>query len=164
MNKLLPNLGMSSTFLIRAISFAKIAHIAYFIYLWSHLFHMLWLMCFQVYFKPSHRCIEREIGVFGEDKGFHSVTHPSPSLRATLHLWRREPKGLRLWYNLHSYVLFAKLDKVVKRALMTPFLAIHAKGGESISPKQKDRTTTPISKIFETSLSFYMFFNWYLWN
>jgi hypothetical protein len=25
-------------------------------------------------------------------------------------------------------------------------LAINAKGGESISPKQKDRTTTPISK------------------
>jgi hypothetical protein len=28
------------------------------------------------------------------------------------------------------------------RALMIPFLAIHAKGGESMSPKQKDRTTT----------------------
>jgi hypothetical protein len=28
-----------------------------------------------------------------------------------------------------------------------PFLAIHAEGGESISPKQKDRSTTPISKI-----------------
>jgi hypothetical protein len=27
-----------------------------------------------------------------------------------------------------------------------PFLAIHAKGGESISPKQKDRTTTLILK------------------
>jgi hypothetical protein len=25
---------------------------------------------------------------------------------------------------------------------MNPFLAIHAKGGESMSPKQKDRTTT----------------------
>jgi hypothetical protein len=25
---------------------------------------------------------------------------------------------------------------------MSPFLAINAKGGESISPKQKDRTTT----------------------
>jgi hypothetical protein len=25
---------------------------------------------------------------------------------------------------------------------MTPFFAIHAKGGESISPKQKDRATT----------------------
>jgi hypothetical protein len=36
----------------------------------------------------------------------------------------------------------------------SPFLAIHAKGGESISPKQKDRTTT---KILERSLS-----NWYL--
>jgi hypothetical protein len=31
---------------------------------------------------------------------------------------------------------------------MTLFLAIHAKGGESISPKQKDRTTTLILKIF----------------
>jgi hypothetical protein len=36
----------------------------------------------------------------------------------------------------------------VKRALKTPFLVINAKGGESISPKQKqkDRTTKPISK------------------
>jgi hypothetical protein len=30
---------------------------------------------------------------------------------------------------------------------MTPFLAIHAEGGESISPKQKDRTTTLILKL-----------------
>jgi hypothetical protein len=35
---------------------------------------------------------------------------------------------------------------------MTPFLAIHAKGGESISPKQKDRTTIFLKKTF---------FNWY---
>jgi hypothetical protein len=28
-----------------------------------------------------------------------------------------------------------------------PFLAIHAKGGESISPKQKDRTTTNFKNI-----------------
>jgi hypothetical protein len=32
-------------------------------------------------------------------------------------------------------------------------LAIHAKGGESISPKQKDRTTTNLKKK--------EFFNWY---
>jgi hypothetical protein len=31
---------------------------------------------------------------------------------------------------------------------MTPFLAIHAKGGESISPKQKDRTTLVLKMIF----------------
>jgi hypothetical protein len=30
---------------------------------------------------------------------------------------------------------------------MTPFLAIHAKGGESISPKQKDRTTTNFKNL-----------------
>jgi hypothetical protein len=33
-------------------------------------------------------------------------------------------------------------------------LAINAKEGEIISPKQKDRTTTPISKFFETNLMF----------
>jgi hypothetical protein len=30
---------------------------------------------------------------------------------------------------------------------MTPFLAIHAKGGERISPKQKDRTTTNFKNL-----------------
>jgi hypothetical protein len=32
-------------------------------------------------------------------------------------------------------------------ALMIPFLAIHAKGGERLSPKQKDRTTTNFKKL-----------------
>jgi hypothetical protein len=45
-----------------------------------------------------------------------------------------------------------KGDKNLIRALKTLFLAIHAKGGESISPKQNDRTTTPISKKIETKL------------
>jgi hypothetical protein len=35
-----------------------------------------------------------------------------------------------------------KWEESTSRALMIPFLAIHAKGGESMSPKQKDRTTT----------------------
>jgi hypothetical protein len=35
-----------------------------------------------------------------------------------------------------------KGEEINSRALMIPFLAIHAKGGESMSPKQKDRTTT----------------------
>jgi hypothetical protein len=35
---------------------------------------------------------------------------------------------------------------------MIPFLAIYAKGGESMSPKQKDRITTLILKL--------MIFNW----
>jgi hypothetical protein len=34
---------------------------------------------------------------------------------------------------------------------MIPFLAIYAKGGESMSPKQKDRTTTNL-KLFGFSI------------
>jgi hypothetical protein len=41
---------------------------------------------------------------------------------------------------------FAKGEKVLIKGLIFHskylFLVIHAKGGESISPKQKDRTTT----------------------
>jgi hypothetical protein len=41
---------------------------------------------------------------------------------------------------------------------MIPFLAIHAKGGESMSPKQKDRTTTNFKiLVFQEAFS-----NWYL--
>jgi hypothetical protein len=35
-----------------------------------------------------------------------------------------------------------KGEESTSRALITLFLAIPAKGGESMSPKQKDRTTT----------------------
>jgi hypothetical protein len=35
---------------------------------------------------------------------------------------------------------------------MIPFLAIHAKGGENMSPKQKDRTTILIFKINDFQL------------
>jgi hypothetical protein len=47
--------------------------------------------------------------------------------------------------------LFAKGgESSYKRAYISlkyPFLAIHAKGGESISPKQNDRTTTNFQKF-----------------
>jgi hypothetical protein len=35
---------------------------------------------------------------------------------------------------------------------MVPFLAIHAKGGKNMSPKQKDRTTTLILEINDFQL------------
>jgi hypothetical protein len=46
------------------------------------------------------------------------------------------------------------LGRKVKGLTKSPFSAIHAKGGESNSPKQKDRTT----KFFEIKV-----FNWYLY-
>jgi hypothetical protein len=105
-------------------------------------------MCFQVYFKPSHRCIEREFGVFGEDKGFHYVTHPSPSLQATLHSWGRkhkhQAKGLHLWYNLHSFVL-TKEGECNSRALMIPFWRFMPKG-ESVRAQNKRTAPPQISK------------------
>jgi hypothetical protein len=40
-----------------------------------------------------------------------------------------------------------KEEDSTSRALMILFLAIHAKGGESKSPKQKDRTTTKFKNL-----------------
>jgi hypothetical protein len=40
-----------------------------------------------------------------------------------------------------------KGEESTSRALIIPFLAIHAKGGESMSPKQKDRTTTNFKNL-----------------
>jgi hypothetical protein len=42
-------------------------------------------------------------------------------------------------------------------SLKYPFLAIHAKGGESISPKQKDRTTTNFELRKEFSIWYLIF-------
>jgi hypothetical protein len=50
-----------------------------------------------------------------------------------------------------------KGEDSTSRALIIPFLAIHAKGGESNSPKQKDRTTTNF-KNFVFSKNF---INWH---
>jgi hypothetical protein len=53
-------------------------------------------------------------------------------------------------------------ESSLKGALMIPFLAIYAKGGESMSPKQKDRTTTNF-KILVFQFGFKeVFSNWYL--
>jgi hypothetical protein len=43
---------------------------------------------------------------------------------------------------IFTHLFMTKGRESNSRALMIPFLAIHAKGRESMSPKQKDRTTT----------------------
>jgi hypothetical protein len=68
------------------------------------------------------------------------------------------------WYNLHSY-LFTIGEKVKKGLYFThkyPFLAIHAKGGESISLKQKVRTTTNLKNVVFQIWVKKRFFNQYL--
>jgi hypothetical protein len=69
-------------------------------------------------------------------QGFHSTTWNYSSFVVTPH---RSP----IWYNLHSYIICQRGRKFEKGLYFThkyPFW--RAKGGESISPKQKDRTTT----------------------
>jgi hypothetical protein len=58
------------------------------------------------------------------------IIYPSSSLRIPLQI------GI-----IFTRILFTNGGESKKGSQKSLFLAIHAKGGESISPKQKDRTT-----------------------
>jgi hypothetical protein len=69
------------------------------------------------------------------------IIYPLSSLRTALHF------GI-----IFTLITHTTEEKVIKGHQKTPFLAINAKGGEVLSPKQKDRTAPPpISKVFERS-------------
>jgi hypothetical protein len=80
---------------------------------------------------------------FSEDKAstpLHRIIYPSPSLRI----------ALIFGIILHSYIICQRGREFKKGLYFThkyPFLAIRAKVGESISPKQKDRTTTNFKNV-----------------
>jgi hypothetical protein len=123
-------------------------------------------MCFQVYFKPSHRL-----------KGNWSIRRRQrlPLHSIKLLILRRRSEPLSNFGIIFTHILFAKEGESSKRAYISlkyPFLAIHAKGGESISPKQKDHTTTNFQKFelrkdfsiddFSFGILFFdRFSNWY---
>jgi uncharacterized membrane protein YwaF len=84
----------------------------------------------------SHR-IEREIEYSAKTTlplNFIDIIYSLPVFRIVLHF------GI-----IFTHIYLFAIGEKVKSLYFThkyPFLAIHAKGGESISPKQKDRTTT----------------------
>ena len=85
-------------------------------------------MCFQVYFKPSHRYIERKLDSSAKTRlPLYSTTYSSSSLRITLHLW----------YNLYSYVLFAKGEKVVRKGSNDSVFGDSCQRGRKYEPKAK---------------------------
>jgi hypothetical protein len=95
---------------------------------------------------------------FGEAKAstpLHHVIHHLPSLRNALQF------GI-----IFTHILFTKGGECLNKGLYFthkyPFLAIHAKGGESISPKQKYRTTTNFTNVVFQICIKRRFFNWYL--
>jgi hypothetical protein len=115
-------------------------------------------MYFQVYLKPSHRCIEREL----ESSAKTKASTPQLILRRhSVHLsifWGRVQKQKNFVFGIiFTHLLMTKGGASITKGLIFhskyPFLAIHAKGGESISPKQKDRTTTYFSKTNDFSIS-----------
>jgi hypothetical protein len=95
-------------------------------------------MCFQEYFKPSHRYIERELESSAKTKASTPLHYSSFAITPNI--------SPTLVYSSFIYFM-TKGGENTSRALMIPFLAIHAKGGESMSPKQKDRTTTHFKKF-----------------
>jgi hypothetical protein len=67
------------------------------------------------------------------------------------------------WYNTSLLFICTNGEKVNK-AHQVSVLAINAKGGESISPKQKNRTTTfrkILIDIFQIGM---LFLNWYIFK
>jgi hypothetical protein len=131
-------------------------------YLWSCLFYMLWLMSFQVYFKPSH--ILKGNWSLRRSQRFplHSIeiTHPSPSLRATL----------QLWYNLHSQFVCQRGESSYKEGLYFTqsirFWRFMSKGEKVLAQSKRTappHAPPPILKIWVKKKSWNdEFFNWYL--
>jgi hypothetical protein len=133
MNNPLTNLGMSSIFLILGTSFARLHTLLFYIPLITSLLYAM-TNVFSSLFQIKSSVYRKGIGVFGEDKGFHSVTHTSSSLQATLHsLGRNEhqTKGPDFVFGIFLLHLFmTKGEETTSRALIIPFLAINAKKGE----------------------------------
>jgi hypothetical protein len=114
-------------------------------------------MCFQVNIMLSHR-LKGKWSLRRRQKAstpLHRIIHPSPSLHNALQF------GI-----IFTPILFTKGGESLKKGLYFthkyPFLAIHAKEGENISPKQKDRTTTNFKNVVFQICVKRRFFNWYL--
>jgi hypothetical protein len=99
-------------------------------------------MCFQVISMLSRRLKEK--WSLRRRQGFHSTL----SVLSTL---RRHSTPLSTFGIIFTLITHTNREKI-KGLTKSSFLVINAKGGESISPKQKDRTTTNF-KFFELKFS-----------
>jgi hypothetical protein len=111
-----------------------------------------------VYFMLSHRLKGK--WSLRRRQGFHSTPSYYLSFVVT-------PHHSPLWYNPSLTYCLPKGREFMKGSYFThkvSVLAIHAKGGESISPKQKDHTTTNFKKCLNVVFQFVLkkFLNWYL--
>jgi hypothetical protein len=112
-----------------------------FIYLWSYLFHVLWLMSFQVNIMLSHR-LKGKWSPQRRQKAstpLHRIIHPSPSLHNALQF------GI-----IFTPILFTKGGKFWKRAYISltciRFWRFIPKG-EKVLAQSKRTAPPPNSKI-----------------
>jgi hypothetical protein len=111
----------------------NIAHIAH-LYTFDHISFMTMTNMFFKYISIlSHRLKGK--WSLRRRQGFHSTLSVSFTLR-------HHSTSFSLWYNLSLIFTCTNGGESKKSSQKTPFLEINAKGGEIISPKQKDRTTT----------------------
>jgi hypothetical protein len=91
-------------------------------------------------------------------QGFHSTLSVLSTLR------HHSTLALHIGIIFHSYIICQRGRQLIEKGfyftLMIPFLAIHAKGGESKSPKQKDRTTT--TKFKNLSVEYFQLISYYV--
>jgi hypothetical protein len=105
-------------------------------------------MCSQVYFQPSHRYIERKLESSAKKKAstpqlilrHHSEQLSIPwgemSIKEKDFILGGESKSSKakgphfVFGIILTHLLMTKGEEITRRALMIPFLAIHAKKGE----------------------------------
>jgi hypothetical protein len=124
-------------------------------YLWSYLFHMLWLMCFQVYVMLSHRLKGK--WSHRQRQGFHST----PSYLSFVVTPHRSP----IWYNLHSYIVCQRgresNEGLIFHSQSIRFWWFMPKG-EKVLAQSKRTAPPPTSKNIVFQFVLKKFFNWYL--
>jgi hypothetical protein len=123
---------------------------------------MLWLMCFQVYFKPSHRYIEREL----ESSAKTKASTPQLILRRrSVHLsifWGRvQSKRTSSLVQSSLIYLWPKGKKVIEGLWWFRFWRFMPKG-ERVRAQSKRTAPPPICKNFSFSKSIFKLVS-YLW-
>jgi hypothetical protein len=87
-------------------------------------------------------------GVFGKDKGFHSnsnrIIYPL-SLLLQLSMVRT---FIHICFTICEKLLGPNGEKILKGSQVLRFWQLMPKGERILSPKQKDRTTTTLKKLY----------------
>jgi hypothetical protein len=153
---------MSSIFLILGTSFVKLHTLLYYIPLIMSLLYAMTKCAFKsisnqvVGILKGNWSLQQRQRLPLRNSSFAVTPSNSPFLGEKRNEHQRKGPDF-IFGIILTHLFITKGEDSTKRALMNPFLAIHAKGGESMSPKQMDRTTT----YFKNFVFSKNFIKWY---